>query len=184
MHHQLTSDHGPVSMYHCIFFGINPRVTLHHAFRLYCVTIFIPVGWVLSTAVAVVGVSFLGECLPRGVSAQSSVCLGGCQLGSVCWVGCLLGVSAQVGGASHHALEQTPPPVNRITDACENITFLQLLLWKLMNVSCCSFFTWMSNCVNGRDVLHMIFLAFQKCMSVHAACSKSLITVVLVNTFL
>ena len=29
------SDHGPVCMCHCIFFGINPRVSKHHAFRLY-----------------------------------------------------------------------------------------------------------------------------------------------------
>ena len=45
-----------------------------------------------------------GGCLPRrdcmGVSAQGGVCLGG-----VC---------------------QTPPPVNRITDRCKNITLLQL----------------------------------------------------------
>ena len=35
---QLTSDHGPVCMCHCIFFGINPHVTLHHAICLYRVT--------------------------------------------------------------------------------------------------------------------------------------------------
>ena len=28
------SDHGPACMCHCIFFGINPRVSKHHAFRL------------------------------------------------------------------------------------------------------------------------------------------------------
>ena len=36
--HQLTSDHWPVCMCHCIFLGINPCVTLHHAFHLYCAT--------------------------------------------------------------------------------------------------------------------------------------------------
>ena len=36
--HQLTSDHRPVCMCHCIFLGINSRVTLHHAFRLYHAT--------------------------------------------------------------------------------------------------------------------------------------------------
>ena len=36
--HQLTSDHGPACMCHCIFFGINPRVSKHHAFRLHRAT--------------------------------------------------------------------------------------------------------------------------------------------------
>ena len=55
--------------------------------------------------------SHLGACLPGGV------CLEGVYLGGVC-----LGVSAVVsaqGGVCHTA---PPPPVNRITDACENIT--------------------------------------------------------------
>ena len=30
-HHQLTNDHGPACMCHCIFFGINPRVSKYHA---------------------------------------------------------------------------------------------------------------------------------------------------------
>ena len=36
--HQLTSDHCPACMCHCIFFGINPRVSKHHAFRLHRAT--------------------------------------------------------------------------------------------------------------------------------------------------
>ena len=43
-----------------------------------------------------------GVCLPSGVSAQGGVCLGGVH-----------------------------PPVNWITDTCENITFPQLLLWTV-----------------------------------------------------
>ena len=58
------------------------------------------------------GGRLLGGCLLWGVSA----------LGGVCSVGrCLL-----LGGVvSHHALRQTPP-VDRITDACKNITLAQL----------------------------------------------------------
>ena len=77
------------------------------------------------------GMSALGGCLLLG-----DVCSGGCLLGG----GCLLwgvsaprGVSALVGGVcswgmwvSQDALRQTPPPVNRITDACKNITLAQL----------------------------------------------------------
>ena len=36
--HQLSSDHEPACMCHCIFFGINPRVSKHHAFRLHRAT--------------------------------------------------------------------------------------------------------------------------------------------------
>ena len=62
------------------------------------------------------GVSALGGgCLVWGVSGPRGVSgLGGCLL---------------LGGkvASEHALRQThPPPVNRITDACKNITLAQL----------------------------------------------------------
>ena len=43
--------------------------------------------------------------LPRGVSAPGGVCSWGCLLG---W-----------GVVSQHALRQTLPPVDRITDACK-----------------------------------------------------------------
>ena len=61
-----------------------------------------------NSAVAVGGgVSARGMCLPRGV--------------------CLLwGVSAQGGAPVYAGI--APPPVNRMTDACENKTFPQLLL--------------------------------------------------------
>ena len=70
----------------------------------------IPVGCVPSAAVAVCwgGVSARG-CLP-----------GGCLPGGVC----LEGVCP--GGLPKCMLGYTPPPVNRMTDVCENITFLQL----------------------------------------------------------
>ena len=62
----------------------------------------IPVGCVPSTAVAVSG----GGCLPGGGGV---VCLGGCL--------------PRRGVHLHH-----PPTVGRMTDACGNITFPQLLL--------------------------------------------------------
>ena len=67
----------------------------------------IPVGCILSAVVTILG----GRCLPEGC-----VCLGVCV-----WLGgvCLGGV--YVGGV--HSL------MNRMTDACENITFPQLL-WR------------------------------------------------------
>ena len=37
-HQQLTSDHEPACMCHCIFFRINPRVSKLHAFRLHRAT--------------------------------------------------------------------------------------------------------------------------------------------------
>ena len=64
----------------------------------------IPLGCIPSAVVAI-----SGGCLSRGVSAWT--CL---PRGSVC-----LGVC-------------TPPPVDRMTDSCENITFPQLLLWTVM----------------------------------------------------
>ena len=66
--------------------------------------------------VSALGVSAQGGCLPSIVSAQGGVCLAGVCLGGVC-----LGWGAYPGGC-------TPPPVDRMTDACENITFPQLLL--------------------------------------------------------
>ena len=53
------------------------------------------------------GGSALGVSAPRGMYAQGGVCLGDVE--------------------SQHALRQTPPPpVDRITDACKNITLAQL----------------------------------------------------------
>ena len=72
-----------------------------------------------------------GGCLPRGVCLEVSareylprrgVSAGGClPRGSLPW-----GVSAW--GVHPQTQMQTPPPVNRITDRCKNITFPQLLL--------------------------------------------------------
>ena len=77
-----------------------------------------------------VSASLLGVPAPRRVSAPGGVCSGG-----VCFRGCLLrggvcsqgGVSAPGGSAprgmvSQHALRQTPPLVNRMTNRCKNIT--------------------------------------------------------------
>ena len=80
----------------------------------------IPVGCVPSAAVAISGGVSAWGCLPRGVSARWGVCLGG--------------LSAQR-GVSQHELGQTPLPMNRITDACENITFPQLLLRTVITLS-------------------------------------------------
>ena len=71
------------------------------------------------------GVAALGGCLLQGVSALGGVCSqgGGCLLprgggvGVCSWWGVV---------ASKHALRQTPPAVNRITHACENIALPQL----------------------------------------------------------
>ena len=76
-------------------------------------------GCIPSAAVAVRG------CLPREVSARGKVCLPmgeGClpMGGGVCPGGCLPGWGAQC------ILGYTVPPVNRITDACENITLPRL----------------------------------------------------------
>ena len=88
----------------------------------------IPAGCVPSTAVAVCwggmsawGVSAQGRVSPRGVSVQGGlprgVCPGGCLPGRClpggrgCLPQCMLGYT---------------PPVNKITDACENITLPQL----------------------------------------------------------
>ena len=90
-------------------------------------------------------------CLLLGVYSQGNllqgvgVCSGGCLLQGVSALGvsaaggrgvCSWEVSAPMGGGGcllwegcvypQHALRQTPPTVNRITDACENITLPQL----------------------------------------------------------
>ena len=71
------------------------------------------------------GVCLGGECLPgglpgvflpNGVCLLGCVCLGGVYLGDFCLRGCLPG-------------DCTHPAVNRMTDRCKNITFLQLRLW-------------------------------------------------------
>ena len=75
------------------------------------------------------GVCSLGGVCSRGVSALGVSAPGGCLLpGGVC----CRGVSALGGGVSQHGQRQTPPPVNRITHACENITLPQLRCGRLM----------------------------------------------------
>ena len=81
-------------------------------------------------------------CIPactgqESVSAQGGVCPGGCLPWEVstCGVfaqgvfaqgGCLRGEWVGGGVCPVHAGIHTPPHVNRMTDACENITFPQL----------------------------------------------------------
>ena len=71
------------------------------------------------------GSLLLGDLVPGGVSA-----LGGCVCsrgrGCLLWGGVCSGRSGPGGVVvSQHALRQTPP-VDRITDACKNITLAQL----------------------------------------------------------
>ena len=61
----------------------------------------IPVGWVP------------GVCMVLGVCAWSR------------WGAWSQGVHGPGGVVSQHALRQTPPPVNRMTDRCKNITLPQ-----------------------------------------------------------
>ena len=76
----------------------------------------IPVGCVPSAAVAI---CWGGGCLPGGVSAQRG-CL---PRGGVCPGVCLPGgVSAQGAGVSAGVCLADTPPVDRMTDPCENIT--------------------------------------------------------------
>ena len=112
-----------------------PIFSVAIAIKIGCITISkqecIPVGSVLSTVVALVGgagcVSQLalgvgcipgctgqGAVWPGGVSAWGCLSRGCLPWGCVCPGGCLPG-----GCLSHN-------PVNRITDACENITLPQL----------------------------------------------------------
>ena len=68
------------------------------------------------------------EGMPRGVSARGRVSAqGGCLL-CVCPGGCLPGMCVSAWAV------YTPPSVDRMTDACENITFPQLLL-RTINIT-------------------------------------------------
>ena len=61
-----------------------------------------------------------GGCLPGGGFGEVSVrgvCPGVCAWGDVCPEGVYWGC------VSHHAMGQTPCPMDRQTDTCENITF-------------------------------------------------------------
>ena len=79
------------------------------------------------------GVPARGVYLPRGVYLlRGGVPAWGCTYPGRVYLPSGVGLSAP-GGVSQHALGQTPPPVNRITDACENITFPQLLLRTVTN---------------------------------------------------
>ena len=71
------------------------------------------------------GVSAPGRYLLQGVSAPGSVCSQGSAPGG------LLPGSV----VSQHALRQTPhpPPVNRMTDRCKNITLATTSLWPVIN---------------------------------------------------
>ena len=62
----------------------------------------------------------LGACLSGGLSAWGTVCGGVSGYGDVCPGGCLSRGNVCPGGC-------TPPSCGQ-TDACENITFQQLLL--------------------------------------------------------
>ena len=61
------------------------------------------------------------ECIPLGCVPSAAVV--GSGEGCVCLVGCLPRRGVCLGGVH--------PPVNWITDTCENITFPQLLLWTV-----------------------------------------------------
>ena len=83
----------------------------------------IPVGCVPSTAVAARG----GRVLPKGCASRGvCVCFPG--LG-VCFPGCVcVSWGGGRGGGVYPSMHwvDTPPPENRMTDACENITLPQL----------------------------------------------------------
>ena len=108
-------------------------------------TKYIPVGCVLSAAVAVsggvcLGVSvclggvYPGGCLLGGVSAQEGVSAwGGLPRGDVCpgWGVCPVGCPPR-GGVYLEGV-YTSPTVNRITNRCKSITFQQLRLLTVKN---------------------------------------------------
>ena len=74
------------------------------------------------------GVSAPGGCLLPGVVCSRGVCSG-----VVCsWGGLLQGGSAPGGSAS-----DTPPPVNRMTDRCKNITLATTSLRPVIMVQFC-----------------------------------------------
>ena len=60
-----------------------------------------------------------------GVSAQVGVCRGSVCQGDVCQRGC------QPRGCIPACIGADTSPVDRMTDACEKITFPQLLLWMV-----------------------------------------------------
>ena len=69
--------------------------------------------------------NFLNQCCQTRMhsSRMRTICSSGCLLGGG-MLGCLLpGGCLLLGGVSHHALRQTPPPPCGQTDACKNITF-------------------------------------------------------------
>ena len=99
------------------FFGCDSKQYLRYQ-KQEC----IPVGCVPSAEV-----TFERGCLPRGcVSAQGvCVCPGGVSAGGgVCPGGVFL-VGCLPGGCLPQCMLGYTPPVNRMTDACENITFPQ-----------------------------------------------------------
>ena len=70
-----------------------------------------------------------GEMSAQGVSAQGDVCPGGVCQGDVRRGGCL-----PVGCNPACTEADTPPPVNRMTDRCKNITLPQLMLQTVMTL--------------------------------------------------
>ena len=81
----------------------------------------IPVGCVLAARRPYAGVCFRGGvCFPGGCASGGSGpggVMSGPEGGSAPG-----GVSGPGGGVSQHALRQTPPPVDRMTNRCKNIT--------------------------------------------------------------
>ena len=104
-------------------------------------------------------VSTLVGCLLRGVSAPGGCLLRACLLLG----GCLL---PRGGVVSQHALRQTPPPVNRITDTSKNITTTSLrpvisVFFFKNNLKDISTFCWW-----GRRYLNFFFNEiFGQCLS-------------------
>ena len=73
-----------------------------------------------------------GGLLWGGVCSWGVVCSRGCLLqGGVCSGGCLF---LGLGVVSQHALRQTPPPVNRMTNRCKNITLATTSLRPVIKI--------------------------------------------------